>query len=203
MGIVPRVLVLSATACLVCPALAQNSSSHFELISAPSYPVRGSNFIVISSGVRKEPSVRDDIRSKSWNDVVTLDQEKLRRIVEEHQLAVTPAYALAAGLSGRGALRVVGLRERDVWICQLEGANRSLRRLGRVVSSDDARLRGYEQSVAGAKLVLAYEAIQSNSSDIKRELTAIVQSQNSVYAVNKMSSSAYAIAQVGTLEVVE
>ena len=207
MGIVPRVLSLtataSATAILMSPALAQNSVSHFELISSPSNHVRGSNFIVITGGLRKEATPREELRARSWNDVVTLDQEKLRRLVEEHQLGVTPSYALTAGLSGRGALRVVGLRNHEVWDCLLDGSNRSQRRVGRAVDSDDARLRGYEQSVAGAKLVLAYETIHGGVSDVKRELTAIVQAQNNVYAVNKMSPTAYAIAQLGTVDDVE
>ena len=169
-----RLKIIGAGACqLFClPALAQ-----VESVSSRS-TFSGSNFVVISTNRNVEVAQKD----------------RLRDLSEANSLPVNPVYAFypTQNEARQKQLSVVGLRDNDVWQCQLSQAFRQMNRLGRAVESNDTRLNEYKNAVAGANVVLAYEAHTNQA-----ELTAIVQSRNIYYAVKKSNQGSFSIDRLG------
>lgn len=198
------------------PALAQSGAATLELVSSPNTGSarQGSNFVVIASETRQEAAASGGFRGSatltaldgstatnhtSLADVLTTDPVRLKNIAVAQNLPMIPVYALVSQSAAKKQMRVVGVRDKNVWIAHGQAPHRQLQRLGRVVEKDDARLREYENSVVGARLVLAYETPSRSAGDGKGDLTAVLISQRTFYAVKKLGSSSYAIDQLGVL----
>lgn len=190
-------------------AYAQSGSSPFELIASSNTSSRGSNFVIITSaGIRRDASATEVMLDSptrgrlTWDDVAVLRPEKLRTLAQDHSVALEPVFAVSSGRGGRvTSLKIIGLRNKEVWSCSLSGGTRNMQRLGRVLELDDTRLEGYEQSVLGGKLVVAYEGLRNGAShDSRRDpVTAILQSQEDVYSVSKLGSASFNIAPLGMI----
>jgi hypothetical protein len=150
------------------------------------------NYIVITNSLFQSPELSTASPAQDANAkgiVFTTSSSDLSALAEQFQIPFQPVYAIAPRAAQSRMVQVVGVKDSEVWIGQGQGRGSfsGVRKLGKAVPNSEERLREYENSIAGSRLVLGYE--QGGSS----ELIAILESKQHLYLVRKMSDNSFGI----------
>jgi hypothetical protein len=131
---------------------------------------------------------RGSLQGRALLQSPILDAGDLEELATRFNIPVTPVYAFGAEGEVGGA-EVLGIRDSAVWDVRVTGRLLSLRKVGSSVPVGDSRLRPLEASVAGSKILVAYEGPAG-------ELTAVLISGQGLFSARRLEDKTIAISRV-------
>jgi hypothetical protein len=131
---------------------------------------------------------RASLHSQASESAPIVDARFLEELATRFNIPVAPVYAFGSENEGSGA-EVLGIRDSAVWDVRVSGRLLSLRKVGSTIPVGDSRLRPLEASVAGSRILVAYEGPAG-------ELTAVLLSGQGLFSARRLEDKTIAISRV-------